>query len=389
MNAFVKKLIGTLVTLGLLYVLIQASWYNYLFKGVYSTYLQGHTTANLFDAAYFDQGIIHAPPVGMPWPEAKSLEWAPPTAVQHTLDIYETGAFLVIYQDSIRYEDYGHKVMKSSRTNSFSMAKSILTMMVEVAIESGDLPGWDALAMDYVKQLHGPGASRLTLAHLTGMVADLDWDEDYYNPFGITAKAVYGRDLRATVTRCAVGDQVGQRYAYQSGATALLGFCLEEATGMPLHEYASEKLWFPLGAEMDASWHLDDVGAAISFSCFNATARDFARIGHLVLNQGNAFGKQLMDSSFFATATDPGLAKFYGYSFWLGDAPSPDPTSEATRPFVALRGHLGQWIITFPGLDLIIVRTGHAEGPAVGEALPASFMAVASAYAWKLPVASP
>jgi hypothetical protein len=107
----------------------------------------------------------------------------------------------------------------------------------------------------------------------------------------------------------------------------------------------------------------------------------------LVLNQGNAFGEQLMDSSFFATATNPGLAQFYGYSFWLGDAPSPDPLSEATRPFVALRGHLGQWVITFPGLDLIIVRTGHAEGKEVGEALPASFMAVASAYAWKLPAA--
>jgi len=387
MNAIVKKLFGTLVTIGLLYVLIHASWYNYIFKGVYATYLQGHITANIFDGEYFDQGIIHAPPVGIPWPEAKSAEWAPPTEVQQTLDVYETGAFLVIHNDSIRHEDYGNGVTASTKTNSFSMAKSILTMMVEIAIESGDLPGWDALAIDYVKELHGPGASQLTLAHLTGMLADLDWDEDYYNPFGITAKALYGRDLRATVTGCAVGDQVGRHYEYQSGATALLGFCLEEATGMPLAEYASEKLWFPLGAEMDASWHLDDVGEALAFSGFNTTARDFARIGHLVLNQGNAFGEQLIDSSFFATATDPGLAQFYGYSFWLGDAPSPDPLSEATRPFVALRGHLGQWIITFPGLDLIIVRTGHAEGKEAGEALPASFMAVASSYAWKLPAA--
>ncbi|NDD47967.1 MAG: class A beta-lactamase-related serine hydrolase, partial [Flavobacteriia bacterium] len=216
-----KRIVQTLVAAAIVFLLVQASWYSYLFKGVYATYLQGHVTSNIFDGESFEQGAVSAPNP-QPWPVQLDMAYAPSDALQSLLSDIETGAFLVFVNDTLRYEDYDNKVRPDSKTNSFSMAKSIVTMLVQIAIQEGQLSGWDAKAADFLPELHGPGAAQLTLGHLSSMTADLDWDEDYYNPFGVTAKAYYGKDLRATVTACEVGEQVGQRYEYQSGATALL-----------------------------------------------------------------------------------------------------------------------------------------------------------------------
>ena len=226
-----KRIVQTLVAVALVFLLIQASWYSYLFKGVYATYLQGHTTSNIFDGESFAQAPVLAPDP-QPWPVALDLSYGPSDALQTMLNDIETGAFLVFVNVTLRYEDYDSKVSPDSKTNSFSMAKSIVTMLVQVAIQEGKIPSWEAKAMDYLPMLHGPGASSLTLGHLSAMTADMDWEEDYYNPFGITAKAYFGKDVLATTTSCAIGADVGKSYAYQSGATALLVFCLEAATGM-------------------------------------------------------------------------------------------------------------------------------------------------------------
>ena len=376
-----KRIVQTLIALALTFLLVQASWYSYLFKGVYATYLQGHMTSNIFDGASFDQGPVLAPNP-QPWPVALDLSYAPSDALQTLLTEIETGALLIFTRDTLRYEDYDHKVSPESKTNSFSMAKSIVTMLVQVAIQEGKIPSWDAKAIDYLPMLQGPGAEKLTLKNLSAMTADLDWNEDYYNPFGITAKAYFGKDLFATTTHCAVGAEVGQRYEYQSGATALLGFCLESATGMKVNEYASAKLWGPMGATSDAFWHLDDSGNALTYCCFNATARDYGRLGKLLLQNGRWNGEVLVDSTFLYTASTPGLEAFYGYSFWLGSVGAPEGELwEAPVSYVAYRGHLGQWIVAVPDRDMIIVRTGHQEGGGDREkGLPSSFVQTVTEY---------
>jgi CubicO group peptidase (beta-lactamase class C family) len=214
------------------------------------------------------------------------------------------------------------------------------------------------------------------------MTADMDWEEDYYNPFGITAKAYFGKDVLATTTSCAIGADVGKSYAYQSGATALLGFCLEAATGMKINEYASSKLWGPMGATSDAFWHQDDAGNALTYCCFNATARDYGRLGKLLLQNGRWNGRVLVDSTFLHTATTPVLEAYYGYSFWLGSVGPPEGTKwEDEVPFVAFRGHLGQWIVAIPARQMILVRTGHQEGSGDREnGLPSSFMQAVTEY---------
>ena len=354
-----NKIFKSIITLVLLLLLVKVSWYSYLFKGVYITYLKGHTTANIFDGEGFEKGHIKAS-APSPWPIQFSENHIPSTELQEVLEEIETGAFLVFDRDTLRYEHYDSDVVQESQTNSFSMAKSIVTILVQIAIQEGDISSWDEKVLKYIPELKGPGSSILTLANLSGMTADIDWDEDYYNPFGIQAKAYYGSDVYQTVVSREIGPEVGLRFKYQSAATSLLGFCLEAATGIKIYDYASEKLWTPLGAESDAFWHLDETDNALSYCCYNATARDYGRLGKLILDNGYWNGERIVDSSFLQSATTPGTHQYYGLSFWLGTVPSDQ--SEEKHPYVAFKGHLGQWIIVLPKSDLVIVRTGHSGG---------------------------
>ncbi len=144
-------------------------------------------------------------------------------------------------------------------------------------------------------------------------------------------------------------------FEYQSGATQLLGSAVMKATGKTLADYASERLWRPLGAAHAAEWHLDaDDGKELAFCCFNSNARDFARFGQMMLQRGNFNGKQILDSAFVDMATVPFAAPYYGHGFWMTD-------DHGTHVFYQ-RGILGQYIISIPEHNMVVVRLGHARG---------------------------
>lgn len=378
-----KRVLSVAVALAALSLLVYLSWYGYLFKGIYATYLQGRTTSDPFDAAYFDTQPVTASPSPIPWPVSLDSAMRPSDPTQLLLDASQTGALLVFDRDTLRHEAYFDDFDSASRINSFSMAKSIVTMLVQLAVQEGKISSWEAKAKSYIPGLHGPGSDRLTLRDLSSMHADLDWTEDYYNPFGETAKLYYGDDQMGLILEREVGDSVGLRYEYQSAATTLLSVCLEKAVGESLPAYASRKLWIPLGAESDASWHVDGQGEALAFCCFNSTARDYARLGHLLVHDGRWNGASILDSAWISIATAPTSAAFYGHSFWLGESADPSGQLPARR-YVALRGHLGQWILAFPEIGRVVVRLGRTEGERPkGSWEPVPFRALADEYAWK------
>ncbi|HLP21694.1 MAG TPA: serine hydrolase, partial [Chitinophagales bacterium] len=193
-------------------------------------------------------------------------------------------------------------------------------------------------------------AKDLELWHLSTMSSGLDWNEAYTNPFCVTAKAYYGDDVSKLMLSLPIKDEPGKVNNYQSGSTQLLGMCLIKATGKSLAQLASEWLWKPLQAEHDAKWHTDEKGVEMAYCCFNSNARDFARFGKMMLHHGNWNGTQILDSSFVSMPTSPVLVPFYGYSFWLY-------TSNGTKVFFQW-GILGQYIITVPERNLVIVRLG-------------------------------
>tara|TARA_R110001592_G_scaffold219477_1_gene473732 strand:- start:118846 stop:119994 length:1149 start_codon:yes stop_codon:yes gene_type:complete len=355
MLQFLRKLLIALGSLVLLIILgLYLTGNSYLIKGVWATYLHGETSATISDAKYFNTNSIAASNPHA-WAEAKNyneLEISP--LLQEYLDSTESVAYLLIKNDSILVEKYWGIGSAQSQTNSFSMAKSITTMLVQIAIQKGIISSWQSSVTNFLPELTGEFVQYLQLDHLAKMTAGLDWNEHYKNPFDITAQAYYGSDIETLMmSKVKVTRKPGSVYEYQSGATQLLGLCLIKATGKSLSALAEEWLWTPLQAENPAAWHLDsDQGTELAYCCFNSNARDFARFGKLLINQGNWDGKSILDSSFIAESAQGEMNNFYGRSFWLYQ-------DEQAGDVFYMRGILGQYIMVVPAYDAVIVRLGH------------------------------
>lgn len=335
---------------------ITDNWY--LLKGLRAAYLHGKNSASIDDAQFFDTHKIEAGKEKWQWPVKNDYnQTALSPKLQDVLKQTESVAFLIIQNDSILNEHYWDGYSDSSQSNSFSMAKTVTTMLAQIAIQKGILKDWHQKVTSILPEVKGPHASELELWHLSTMSSGMDWDEEYKNPFCVTAKAYYGEDIRKLMFSIPIKDEPGKFNNYQSGSTELLALCLIQVTGKSLAELASEWLWKPLEAEHDAKWHTDAKGTEMAYCCFNTNARDFARFGKLMLHQGNWNGVQIIDSSFVQLATNPVLVPFYGYSFWLYN-------SHGAKVFYQW-GILGQYIITIPEYNLVIVRLGEHSLPEV------------------------
>jgi CubicO group peptidase (beta-lactamase class C family) len=340
--------VGVIISLVLLCL---ATGNSHIVKGVWACYLHGAVSPTIDDARFFDTHTVHAGSNAWDWPQSKSYNKQSVSSELMT-HFKETGtvAFLVIQNDSIISENYWDGYSDSSRSNSFSMAKSITTMMAEIAMQKGLFQGWHQKVNTILPYLKGPHADELELWHLSTMSSGLDWNENYTSPWTITAVTYYGPDVRDEMKDLPIKDVPGKKFIYQSGSTALLSFCLMKVTGKPLSDIASEWLWKPLQAKHDALWHTDSKGTEMAWCCFNSNARDFAHFGKLMLHHGNWNGTQILDSSFTSMATSPALDNGYGYSFWLDD-------TQGTKAFFQW-GLDGQYIITIPGYNAVVVRLG-------------------------------
>lgn len=272
-------------------------------------------------------------------------------------------AYLVIHKDSIIHEQYWDDYGPDSHSNSFSMAKSIVSSLVGVAIMEGKIKSVDEPVCNYLPEYCDGLAAELTIQDLLNMSAGINFDEDYLNPFAFPAKANYGRDLRELVAEYQVVSQPGEYFNYQSGVTQILSFLVEKVTGQSVAKYASEKLWKPMGARDQAYWSLDhEGGEAKAFCCFNSNARDFARFGYLYLHNGNWHGKQLIDSAFVEACKHPATElketngttnNRYKNQWWQS------PNYRNKYDIYYMRGILGQYVIVIPEEEIIVVRLGH------------------------------
>ncbi len=281
------------------------------------------------------------------------------------LESIETESFLIIKHDSLYFEKYWEEHAdhtKDSTTNSFSVAKSIVSILIGIAYEEGKIKSIDQPVGDYVKSYNKDGKEDITIRHLLTMSSGLNWDESA-SPFSDNTEAYYGWDLEELMDKQDVVSTPGKVFDYMSGNTQLLGFVLEKATGQTVSDYASEKLWGPLGCTSDALWNLDERnGHEKTFCCVYATTRDFARIGQLFINKGTWRGKRIVSESWVNQSITPADLKTedgekntkYGLSWWL--------TSFRNHEVYYARGIRGQYIICVPDYDIVIVRTGYYRG---------------------------
>lgn len=273
----------------------------------------------------------------------------------------KTVAFLIIKNDSIQYENYFRTYNEESVVPSFSMAKSVTSILVGIAIDEGYIQSVDEAVTNYIPELTKNGFDKVTIKHLIQMTSGLDYDEGYFNPFGDVATFYYGTKLRQEIPKMELKYEPGTKFEYLSGNTQILGLVLERALkNKTISEYLEEKIWKPLAMEYDASWSIDNKenGIEKTFCCLNARARDFAKIGRLYLNKGNWNGKQIVSQEWVKESTkvdrSEGSPRYYQYQWWL-------PSEKGD--FMA-QGILGQYIYVYPEKDLIIVRLGKKEGDA-------------------------
>jgi len=275
------------------------------------------------------------------------------------LEDNNTVAFLIIQNDTIQFEKYWQNYNEASIVPSFSMAKSITSILIGCAIDDGLIESVNEPVTNYIPELKENGFDKVSIANVLQMTSGIKFNESYYNPFGDAATFYYGRNLRKAVEKMKLERAPGKEFQYDSGNTQILGLVLERALkDKSISVYLQEKIWKPLEMEFDATWSLDRKknGLEKTFCCINARARDYAKIGRLYLNKGNWNGKQIVSEDWVTQSTKidtaNGSVPYYQYQWWI---PTPD------GDFMA-QGILGQYIYVQPEKKLIIVRLGKSEG---------------------------
>jgi CubicO group peptidase (beta-lactamase class C family) len=308
---------------------------------------------------------------------------------ERSLDAYlarqpATG-LLIARGDTILVERYQYARTDRDRFTSWSMAKTVTSMLIGIAIAEGFIRSVDDPAAAYVPELAGTEYGRTSLRHLLQMSSGVRFREDYRAGSSDIARLVLATYLRrgtGGVSAVTPFNQrlapPGRRFSYSSAETQVLGLVLRAATGRPLAEYLEAKIWQPMGAEADATWLVDNSGQEAAFCCLNAVLRDYARLG-LLLAQGGAWrGRQLIPAAWVIEATtvpegQPYLGAVtatlgYGYQTWIGPL---DTVADDRRLFL-LWGVRGQRIYVDPRSRLVMVHTAvHLESvdtDALGEA---------------------
>jgi CubicO group peptidase (beta-lactamase class C family) len=337
---------------------------TYMYKAIACTYLIGQSGPGILDKDYFHSRTVeNLEPE--PWPmHAYYGKITLTDAQKKDLRKYQTTSFLLFHKDQLLLEEYWEDFDKSTQSNSFSMAKSIVSILIGIAIDEGKIKNEDQLVSDFIPSYKEGERSKLTLKHLLTMSAALDWSESGGNPLSHNAEAYYGSDLNGMIENMQVIGEPGKNYNYQSGATLILGYIIEKATGMKLSDYASEKLWKKIGAENESYWSLDkEDGLEKSYCCFYATSRDFARFGKLYMHDGKWNDHQVVSSEWVKKSITPAKLidedgkkelKKYGYCWWMFDYKG--------HHVYYMRGILGQYVFCLPDMEMIIVRTGHKRG---------------------------
>lgn len=277
---------------------------------------------------------------------------------------FRTVAFLVVKDTALLFESYWDGYGKDSYSNSFSMAKSIVSLLMGCALGDGYVKSIDEPVGNYLPEFAEGDKAKITIKHLLTMSSGLSWDESYSTLFSLTTQGYYGKNLPKLVLNQTVVKEPGKTFEYRSGDTQLLSLIIEKATGKTLADYASEKIWSKIGAEHDALWCLDRKdGVEKAFCCFNTNARDFARFGQLVLNGGRWNGEQIVPEEYLNESLTPASylfdpetnrnVDFYGYQWWMINV-------DGYKTWYA-RGLLGQYIFVIPSLNAVVVRLGHVR----------------------------
>lgn len=286
----------------------------------------------------------------------------------------ETGttAFIVIKDDVILYETYLNDYTRESINTSFSAAKSVVSLLIGIAIDNGYIQDVHEPITTYITELKGTEYDTITIEDLLRMRSPIKYKEGMLW-FGDDAKTYYAPDLRRlAVYQSKIINRDKNNFHYNNYHPLLLGIILERSTGQSVAAFMEEQLYQKLGAEFDASWSLDSVQSGFEKmeSGINVRAIDFAKIGSMVLHNGHWQGEQIISAAWLRQST---LAEFplddrdyrdsflqgretgYGYMWYSAQVGNEQIDIYAI-------GKYAQVIYISPKQQVVIVRHGHSAG---------------------------
>ena len=289
------------------------------------------------------------------------------------LDRQRVTGFLLIRNGEVLAERYQYDRRPDNRFVSHSMAKSIVSIAVGMALTEKKIGSLDDTIARYVPELAGNPYGETTIRNMLRMASGVPFQESYdgqddlakFTRLRLTQDSVAA--FRAFTTR---EVEQGTRFHYASNQTVALTLLLRAVTGSSMSEYLTTRLWQPMGAEADATWIKTKDGTESGSGNFNAVLRDYGRLGILLANDGALDGRQIVPKDYLLDATDwhrqpeaftPRKATpyfGYGYQFWLFPGEK--------RRF-ALLGVYGQSIFVDPELKLVMVITAAAKNASVGK----------------------
>jgi CubicO group peptidase (beta-lactamase class C family) len=289
---------------------------------------------------------------------------------------------LVLQDGKIRLERYVSPHRRTTRWNSFSVAKSITSTLVGAAMKDGSIRSLDDPVTRYISGLRGSAYDDVTVRQLLTMTSGVKWNEDYTDVNSDVARMYAqppdpGFDMTVSYVRKLPREAPpGTKWVYKTAETNLVGVLVADATGKQLADYLSEKIWRPYGMERDAEWMIDDVGHEQGGCCLAMTLRDYGRFGQFVLDGARVNGKPIVPENWLSEATrtqvstGTGTGSGYGYQWWTRN----DGTFEA-------RGIYGQTLHIDRARRLVVVinsATEHATDRASGQARQAFIAAVSA-----------
>ncbi|MBD3329384.1 serine hydrolase [Candidatus Dojkabacteria bacterium] len=278
-----------------------------------------------------------------------------------------TTAFLVIKNDTLIFEKYLNGYQKNSINTSFSVAKSITSLITGVAIDEKLIQKVNDPVVKYIPELIGTDSryKNVVISQLLDMRSGIQF-KDHDLPWGDKPKAYYSPNLRERILELPLEYEPGIKFKYNSYNPILIGMIIEKVTRVPPAKYFEQKLWNELGMEYSGSWSLDskESGMTKMESGLNIRAIDFAKFGRLLLNNGNWNGKQLISNNWlnysFSISEEYKLSEYsndlFYRNFWWIYANKKGTDYEIQS--IAGTGHLGQYLFIYPKEKIIIVRMG-------------------------------
>ncbi len=283
--------------------------------------------------------------------------------VNEYLSRTDVTALLVLKDGTITYENYWLTGGKSVKWLSASVAKSFISALIGIAIDQGYINSIDDAVTVYVPQLKDSAYDGVRIKDILQMSSGASWNEDYSDPNSDINRSVrifaLGGSLDEFTASLKNEKKPGTFNRYNSTDTQVLGMLLREATGISVTQYMQKMLWDPIGAEDNAYWLLDSENMEVAYGGFNATARDYAKLGELYRLEGNINGTQIVPSNWIQASITPDAAHLmpgenalsdyplgYGYQWWI-----PDDSGD----FMAI-GVYNQFIYVSPQNNVVAVQ---------------------------------